>query len=352
MGYKYTGDSILGVSLNVDTPKPLDIRSVVLTKEDLYNIPAKSAYEGMLVANLEDGNLYMLIDKLNLDNKSGWRASYESIQITACSKKEYDEWLANTDSESNPIDPTQTYIRKDTYYYIYEEDNQQYYVTRAQIEEWLNTRASAVELEGLRQVVNEHIEDKNNLKTSFNQFKTTVENEYIKEQTVKDTYSTKEEVSEQFENYLPKEEIENTYVTKESLRGDIEDGEDDFIFVTQKQYNQDKSDQANEFTTKQLNVENIVSENLKVNNKDIAYSEDVPVLNTISNEEYNSLKEQNKLDENTYYYTYDDETTGYITEKRATEMFYSKSEVFTSQQVRDLLKDLQDQIDELKGLSQ
>jgi hypothetical protein len=45
----------------------------------LYNIPEKSAYQGMTVANINDGNLYMLIDKSKIAEKAGWKASYESI---------------------------------------------------------------------------------------------------------------------------------------------------------------------------------------------------------------------------------------------------------------------------------
>jgi hypothetical protein len=43
----------------------------------------------MTVANIADGNIYMLVDKSNINNKSGWRASYESIQIIACTAEEY-----------------------------------------------------------------------------------------------------------------------------------------------------------------------------------------------------------------------------------------------------------------------
>jgi hypothetical protein len=39
MGYTYSGDAVLGVSLNVNTPKPLDIRAVVNSTVDLYSIP-------------------------------------------------------------------------------------------------------------------------------------------------------------------------------------------------------------------------------------------------------------------------------------------------------------------------
>ena len=41
----YTGDSVLGVSLNVQTPKPLDVRTVVRNTEDLFTISPTNAYQ-------------------------------------------------------------------------------------------------------------------------------------------------------------------------------------------------------------------------------------------------------------------------------------------------------------------
>lgn len=64
MGFKYQGDSAIGVSLTVQTPKPLDTRLVVDTRADLYSIPAKYAYNGMPVVCVADGNIYTLIDKI------------------------------------------------------------------------------------------------------------------------------------------------------------------------------------------------------------------------------------------------------------------------------------------------
>ena len=72
MGYKYIGDAKLGVSLTIDTPKPLDARSVVDNFTELYSISADTAYLGMRVSNLEDGNIYMLIDKSKINEKEGW----------------------------------------------------------------------------------------------------------------------------------------------------------------------------------------------------------------------------------------------------------------------------------------
>jgi hypothetical protein len=69
MGYKYTGDSVLGLSLTVNTPKPLDARTVVENTTELYSIPKDTAYKGMTVAVISNGNTYMLVgDQLNPPN--------------------------------------------------------------------------------------------------------------------------------------------------------------------------------------------------------------------------------------------------------------------------------------------
>lgn len=138
MGYKYTGDALLGVSFNMTTPKPLDIRSVVNTLDDLYNLhTVENTYEGMLVGNLEDHNVYMLVDKSNIGNIRGWRASYEQIQVLACTAEEYELWANNTSEDYKPISLDTPYLNKDTYYYIYEDSinniAEQSYVSQSQL---------------------------------------------------------------------------------------------------------------------------------------------------------------------------------------------------------------------------
>jgi hypothetical protein len=44
MAFKYSGDATLGVSLTVETSKPLDNRTVVDKEQELYSIPEKYAY--------------------------------------------------------------------------------------------------------------------------------------------------------------------------------------------------------------------------------------------------------------------------------------------------------------------
>lgn len=141
MGFKYQGDSTIGVSLTVQTPKPLDTRLVVDTRADLYSIPAKYAYNGMPVVCVADGNIYTLIDKNKIGEAVGWKASYEAIQIITCTEQEYKKWQDNTNSDFTPKDDSQTWLHQDTYYYIYEEsisDKGQYYVSYTQFEDLTN----------------------------------------------------------------------------------------------------------------------------------------------------------------------------------------------------------------------
>lgn len=104
MAFKYTGDATLGVALTVETPKPLDNRTVVDNLDELYSIPEKYAYQGMTVSNIDNGNIYMLVDKSKIKYKEGWKASYESIQIITCTEAEYKEWSENTTEDFKPID--------------------------------------------------------------------------------------------------------------------------------------------------------------------------------------------------------------------------------------------------------
>lgn len=375
MGFTYTGDATLGVSLTVESPKPLDSRSVVNSIEDLYTIPEKIAYEGMTVSNKANGNIYMLIDKNNIKDKSGWKASYESIQIIACTEDEYKEWSSNTDDNFGPIESDKPFLHQDTYYYIYEdslspETEDQEYLSAAwgkQIEEQLKQKALNSTVVSLQQKVDEDI---SNLETN-----------YLTAQKIKEIYFNKEEVSNQF---LTKEDASNTYatkqsltelsdqiaeeyVTKEDLRGDSpETGDDDFIFVTQKKYQEDKDAQAIEFETQKLNSdsvvtssitiqkveekeisqeegepiiqEEVVSQNiittennkLLVDNKQIALNEDVPKIVCLPQTEYDDLVEQGETEDDTYYYTYDKEQgadTGYVTPEYLNQSYYTKYQV-------------------------
>ena len=209
----------------------------------------------MAVANVGDGNIYMLIDPTRITEKGGWKASYESLQIITCTQEEYEAMAANTNDDYTPKQEGQSFLYQGTYYYIYEEEeNSQYYVTKKQIEDWLGAKASKTEVNNFKKEFQNHIKDYQSLNTSVTELISNISNNYITAEQISETYATIEslkQVDDKFSEYYTAEKTDELFVTKESLRGDLE-GEDDFVFVTQNQYNQDKENSANKISTKEL----------------------------------------------------------------------------------------------------
>lgn len=73
MGYLYKGDAILKGNLSVATDKPLDERSIVQNATELLSIDSAYAYNGMPIVSIEDGAIYILLDKTNITNLSAWK---------------------------------------------------------------------------------------------------------------------------------------------------------------------------------------------------------------------------------------------------------------------------------------
>lgn len=73
MGYLYKGDAILKGNLSVATDKPLDERSIVQNSTELLSINSTYAYNGMPVVNIEEAAIYILLDKTNISDLSGWK---------------------------------------------------------------------------------------------------------------------------------------------------------------------------------------------------------------------------------------------------------------------------------------
>lgn len=372
--YKYTGDSILSASFTVQVPKPLDNRTVVNNLNELYSIPAAYAYVGMTVANIDNGNIYMLVDKSKIYEKSGWKASYESIQIISCTYNEYQEWLQNTDENFQPIDDSKTYIHRDTYYYIYEdslpvEEENQEYVKRSDWSELLNVVSGKASNDGLartNQMVAQIIED------------------YLTKVDAADTYAplsnfdidnTKSFIRT---NFFTKDEVLGKFVKFSDLAGGEEITEGDYIFVTQNQYSQDqealtqyKQDIAKELAQclkvgedgeldsitishikspiideKQL-VINITPEGLSIDGDPIAKKSDIPGHITLTKEEYDTLVENGEVDENVYYHIVGDDDT-YVLQSELTSSYYTKTAIesyiagknYTKQQIDDIIAGL------------
>lgn len=370
MAFKYTGDATLGVGLTVETPKPLDNRTVVDNLEELYSIPEKYAYQGMTVSNIDNGNIYMLIDKSKIKYKEGWKASYESIQIIACTEAEYKEWSANTTEDFKPKDENKTYLHAETYYYIYEDslNDNQFYLSAEWgkgIEERLNQKALNTTVTQIRNDLDQTVEN-------LSKYATLEElTANYAPKTDLDLEDPESPLSKALSNRYTKQETNDIFVTKESLRGDSSETGDDFIFVTQNKYQQDQTAASQEFNTKLLkseqietsdiiiqkivekevqqgttgeDPEDIVTEQtiessinlttednrLLVSGKQVAVTEEVPKLVCLPQTDYDGLVENNKTENDTYYCTYgekDIQDTGYVRSEYLTERYYTKAEV-------------------------
>lgn len=339
MAFKYTGDATLGVALTVETPKPLDNRTVVNNLDELYSIPEKYAYQGMTVANIDNGNIYMLIDKYKIKQKDGWKASYESIQIITCTEDEYKEWASNTTKDFKPIDASKTYLHAETYYYIYEDsmNDDQFYLSAEwgkKIEEQLNQKAMKSTVSQIKKDLDQTITNLSNYAT-------------LEELTSKYTPKTDLDledpnsfISQTLSSYYTKIESDDIFVTKESLRGEGIEG-DNFVFVTQDKYQQDQQTIREELgktiktdgngilesiTVGQIKspvqedqqlVINVTKDGLYNGDNKYALESQIPKLVTLPEEEYLQKVEEGTLEQDTYYYVYDvaDDSRVHITKE-------------------------------------
>ena len=372
--YKYTGDSILNASFTVQVPKPLDNRTVVNNITELYSIPSTYAYPGMTVANIDNGNIYMLVDKSKINQKAGWKASYESIQIITCSYQEYKKLEQNTNELFQPIDSTKEYLHQDTYYYIYEEtlpleDINQEYVKRSDWQELLDKVADKAS---------------NNAVITINQTLEQIINDYATKQFVIDSYAPLSMFdlnnAESFiiTNFFTKEEALAKFVKFSDLSGGEDIGKDDFIFVTVSKYQADqkaleqyKQGVANELAnclkvgqdgeldsitvgqikSKKINDEQLIiditPQGVSIAGDPIAKLSDVPNHITLTKEEYDTLVKNDQVNPNAYYLIVGDDDT-YVLQSELHSSYYTKTEVksyiagrtYSKQEVDDIIKSL------------
>lgn len=314
---KYTGDSLLGVSFEVKTPKPLDNRLVIDTKKELYKINPNTAYEGMLVTCIADGFTYMLKDKSLIKSPDGWKSVV--IQIVSLTKAEFDQRKENTNPDYTPIDDKMPYLDKNVYYYIYEDSMSEvgdFYVTQDQFNQLNNLvglKANASSLNAFKQ----DTEDKFNSLTS----------QYVPLSFLDGTGEGS--LSAILASYYTKQEADDKFLTKEDFGGDT-----DLSFVKISQYNSDKEIINQELnkkinsnsdaelsslktTTIELNGKQITvqPEGLYLGSKRLAEIEEVPDWICISHQEYLQMLNDGKLEEGKYYLTYGDDIddSGYIT---------------------------------------
>ena len=322
----------------------------------------------MTVANIDNGNIYMLVDKSKIDQKAGWKASYESIQIITCSYQEYKEWEQNTDKLFQPIDSSKEYLHQDTYYYIYEDslplkEINQEYVKRSDWQELLNqvsTKAS------------------NDAVIAINQTLAQIVNDYATKQFVIDSYAplsmfdlnnTKSFIST---NFFTKEETLEKFVKFSDLSGK-DPGEGDYIFVTASKYQTDQEaleqykqgiadELANclkvgdngeldsitigQIKSKKINNEQLIidvaPQGMSIGGDPIAKLSDVPEIKMVSQDKFEELTK----DPNVYYFVYNtNQDLAFVTAQ-------DLNNYYTKAQVEVLLVPLKNRIQELETLTQ
>ena len=344
---KYTGDSLLGVSFEMQTPKPLDNRLVIDTKKELYEINPNTAYEGMLVTCIADGFTYMLKDKSKINSSDGWKSV--AIQIVSLTKAEFDQRQENTNSDYTPIDDKIPYLDKDVYYYIYEDSMSEvgdFYVTQDQfnqLSELLRLKADTSTLKAFKQET----------ESNFN----SLSNQYVPLSFLAGTGEGT--LSAILASYYTKQEADRKFLTRDDFGGDTTD----LSFVKTNDYNSDidtinqtlnnkigtgsdaelSSLKTNTITLngKQITVQ---PDGLHFDNKRLAETEEVPDWTCISHQQYLQMLNDGKLKEGKYYLTYGDDIddSGYITMTNLEQKYMSvrNAESIIDEKVRDRINSL------------
>ena len=315
---KYTGDSLLGVSFEMQTPKPLDNRLVIDTKKDLYEINPNTAYEGMLVTCIADGFTYMLKDKSLINSSDGWKSV--AIQIVSLTKAEFDQRKENTNSDYTPIDDKIPYLDKDVYYYIYEDSISEvgdFYVTQDQfnqLSELIGLKANTSALNTFKQETEDNF--------------SSLSKKYVPLSFLDGTGEGT--LSATLASYYTKQEANSKFLTRENFGGEGTD----LSFVKTNDYNSDmetinqkltnKIDSGSDAELKSLKTNTITLNNKQIKvqpqglyfgDKRLAEIEEVPDWICIPHQQYLQMLNDGKLEEGKYYLTYGDDIddSGYIT---------------------------------------
>ena len=385
-------------SFEVTTDKPLDVRLVRKTIDDLLSLPVSVCYEGMGVIVSSLNSLYILkhtdgnLTQAYVSDINNWKCP-EDLVTVAMTQADYDNLL-----EKNP----------NVFYYIYEEEithtqapkrdaydsDEEYqkawteweeslkilsqeYMSAAwgvDIETKLGQKASvdAVNLLGtnLQQVQQDIASIKGNgtgpsLESLGESIVTLQEASSMLDTKLKTLVDTLDDGTESGRIVNLETELSNVqanladYVTKE----DLQDEAQEFIFVKTTTYNKDKEafleQQATSFTTKELNTESIQTGSLTLNNckiqtegdhvtiddEPLAWTKDLMKVEVLTQADYTQREKDQELDGDTYYYTYEDNISLVTREELQT----VKNDILELQ--TQVIK-LQQALDELKALVQ
>ena len=351
-------------SFEVESGIPLDVRCVVENLDELKALPAKVCYAGMGVVVNSLSSLYILrkpeegisINQEYIGNIYNWKCP-EDLVTVALTRQEYEAL-----EEINP----------NVFYYIYEEEVKitqepirENFLTEEEFQEawqaWTNSlkvlsqeymsaswgidienklaqKASAQSVLKLSQEINEIIggsggvslESLNTEITGLKETDTIIEQRLDEILTTVDEVETGRLVTVESQVATVNENLKS-YVTKDELS----ELSGDFNFVKPEDYEADKKAFSDALSEKvitkvvELNgsLVDVQEGILHVDSEAIAKSSEVPVIEIMTQSEYDKLESK---DVNTYYYTYDEETT-YVTQV----------------QLDQKLKSMQDQINAL-----
>lgn len=169
------------------------------------------------------------------------------------------------------------------------------------------------------------------------------------------------EIKEELSNVYSIEETDNKFVTKESLKGDSLEGDEDFVFVTQKKYESDQSTLNNTIGTIQSNLQNEINSSIKTNSDAKLNSltikgdsvvtqstiDELPKHITLTRSDYDQLANSDQIDPDTYYYIeQSEEDEGLIT------VDYLKSNYYDQKHIDSLIDELRQEIENLKNPSE
>lgn len=343
------GNIVITDSFEVDSDIPLDIRFVRETLEDLYALPVKVCYPGMGVVINALSSLYILrrpaegvvFNQEYIADPNNWKCP-EDLVTVAMTRQEYENLK---DEEINP----------NVFYYIYEEEitrtqepKREEYETDEQFQkEWqkwvdslktlsqeymsaawgvdienkLGKKASSQSVTLLKKEIdnikgngnNPSLESLNKsiqeLQTKDEAFKARVDEILIKADEIEQGRL----VDVENEVIKVKDSLSD-YITKDY----IQDESNNFIFVKDSQYQQDKVELKESLATK-IETKEVVTDSFKLQEKIlqikddklqleesvIASVDDIPVMEVIPQTEYDRRLETGEIKNHIYYYTYD-----------------------------------------------
>lgn len=331
-------------SFEITTDKPLDVRFVRETINDLLSLPVSVCYEGMGVIVNSLSSLYILkhtegaLTQEYISDINNWKCP-EDLVTVAMTQTDYDNL-----EEKNP----------NVFYYIYEEEftltkppRREEYETDEDFESaktaWEEQVKSldqqyvsaswGIEIENLlsKKASNESV---NLLKKEINAIKGDVDGPSLgtlgtsivelqsKTQALESNTQTNSDRIEDLETDISGiEQSLSKYVTKTELQDETQE----FIFVKTSEYEKDKNIfsqqwaskvETEEVITTDLNTTNfnlnnteikIVDEYLTIDDNPVAFSEDLIKVEVLTQSDYNNKEAQGEIDAEVYYYTYEDE---------------------------------------------